>query len=243
MNAPVNTQVIITAEVATYVTQFNAHSKRSVESYLEMCRVVFIAKRKLGKSMFNEFCAEINLAAGSSSISKMTTIGSKYSVLYENRDQLPSAWTTIYPLATLPEHVLIEKLTDKTIHQGMDGKDAKALVPTKRKYVKADLKEFPGDDSAQPVQILTDANPSASGSGSSSPVDTTQCGSSVLPFDKVSPIAENIADTDMAALPHMLSYVFKVKGRLTDEEWDLLSGRLMDACDEVGCDLFEFDKE
>lgn len=250
MNAPANTQVLIAAEVSGYVQQFNTYSKRSVESYLEMCHVVFDAKRKLSRLMFEQFCTEIKLEVGSSSISKMTMIGSKYDVLFENRDQLPAAWTTIYPLATLPKDVLREKLTDKTIHQGMNGKDAKALVPPKRKrvkHIKTDLEPFFADGVVAPTVGTMDS--SVAGSVTAEGEEMYRGNTVSAPDPVVSPLEHDatqalasIAGDGAAVLAHQI-YVFKVKGQLSVEQWDELSDRLLDVCGELSCDLFEFDKE
>jgi hypothetical protein len=140
-----NTTSNLTDTAREYVSQFNTFLNKSAEAVLEMGRIVFEAKDKLDKNEFPVFCAAIRLNAEGSAISKLKTIGGRYSTLSQYKDVLPNAWTTLYYLAKLSEEDFNRGLQQQLIHQTMTANELKAInpkiIPSKRAAVVTAVEE------------------------------------------------------------------------------------------------------
>ena len=128
----VNTQqpnelVINSPEVIGYADTFKTYFIKTAENILEMAKVVFNAKEKLGKNQFRQFTYLIGFDPTSSTLKKLQAIGKNYEVLSKNISALPANWTTLYEIAQLPEDKFIAAIDKGVITPNVLGKDVKAL--------------------------------------------------------------------------------------------------------------------
>ena len=109
---------------------FNCLAKKTAESILEMGRIVFETKKKLGlKSLaYSEFCARISFEPESSALKKLNQIGKSYAHLRAQAENLPINWTTIYEISRLTEVTFNEMLEAGEIHQNVLGSAIKKLI-------------------------------------------------------------------------------------------------------------------
>ncbi|QWD68267.1 hypothetical protein AOC21_09595 [Polynucleobacter sp. VK25] len=129
----VNTQqpnelVINSPEVIGYADTFKTYFIKTAENILEMAKVVFTAKEKLGKNQFREFSYLIGFDPTSSTLKKLQGIGKNYEVLSKNISALPANWTTLYEIAQLPEDKFIAAIDKGVITPNVLGRDVKALT-------------------------------------------------------------------------------------------------------------------
>ena len=66
-----------------YKTEFNSWSKKTAQSTLEMCRVVYEAKKELGSQDFLKFCNEIGRKGEDATVRKYLKIGEKKHILMQ----------------------------------------------------------------------------------------------------------------------------------------------------------------
>ena len=85
-----------------YKIEFNAWSKKTAQSTLEMCRVVYEAKKELVSQDFLKFCLEIGRKGEDATVRKYLKIGEKYDQFYQYAELLPNSWTSIYEITQLP---------------------------------------------------------------------------------------------------------------------------------------------
>ena len=128
----VNTQqptesVINSPEVIGYADTFKTYFIKTAENILEMAKVVFTAKEKLGKNQFRQFTYLIGFDPTSSTLKKLQAIGKNYEVLSKNISALPANWTTLYEIVQLPEDKFIAAIDKGVITPNVLGKDVKAL--------------------------------------------------------------------------------------------------------------------
>lgn len=100
-----DSSVNVTASVSKhdkYKIEFNAWSKKTAQSTLEMCRVVFEAKKELVSQDFLKFCLEIGRKGEDATVRKYLKIGEKYDQFYQYAELLPNSWTSIYEITQLP---------------------------------------------------------------------------------------------------------------------------------------------
>jgi predicted Zn-dependent protease with MMP-like domain len=91
-----------------YKTEFNAWSKKTAQSTLEMCRVVYEAKRELESQDFLKFCNEIGRKGEDATARKFLKIGEKYDQFYQYAELLPNSWKSIHSeLSDLLDSILI----------------------------------------------------------------------------------------------------------------------------------------
>jgi len=111
------------------VREYKCFERKTAESFLEMGRVVFEAKKNLClDSDFDEFCNRIGQTSSSSTIKKMKIIGENYVHLKEISSNLPSNWTSIYQICRLSEYEIDEYVHKGLIHPNVKGSEIKNLL-------------------------------------------------------------------------------------------------------------------
>jgi len=119
------------SESDKYKTEFNSWSKKTAQSTLEMCRVVFEAKKELGSQDFLKFCNEIGRKGEDATVRKYLKIGSKYEQFYRYAELLPNAWTSIYEITQLPSDVFEALVATNSSMANMTGDQLKQLMGKK----------------------------------------------------------------------------------------------------------------
>jgi hypothetical protein len=106
---------VVNGTVQEYVNKFHLFAAKTAQSVLEMCKVIHDAKVNLQEKSFLQFCKQINLPAGSSTISKYLKIGERYNQFIKYTDRLPNSWTSLYLITDIPEdqfeNVLLQSTT------------------------------------------------------------------------------------------------------------------------------------
>jgi hypothetical protein len=225
MNTPAPDFMTIPSSVTSYANEFNKYSKNTIENFLNMCHIVIIAKHKLESRVdFPQFCKDIGEgSASAASISKMLKIGKHYRILYDNRDKLPSAWTTLYALASLPKHVLEQSLENNVIHKSFDGKAARALMPPKMKRESATLNEF----STEPQSEQSESN-----------VDAPETNVTVDATTEVTTQTPSVTSINPIIRKSTLEII--IEGEIADQLQETLLNDLISACERMGCNVVEF---
>jgi len=124
---------ILSAKLDGYVTQFHTFAQKSAESVLDMCRVAHEAKTNLDNGEFVLFCKFSNLEFKSATLSKMMKIGGRYEYLSQYKEQLPSAWTTLYRLAKMSDKEFQGGIQRKLVHPTMTGKELNSIQPQRKR--------------------------------------------------------------------------------------------------------------
>jgi hypothetical protein len=120
----VNVSVYL-SERDKYKTEFNAWSKKTAQSTLEMCRVVFEAKQNLSKDDFKIFANDVS---SRTTVTKYLAIGEKYEQFYQYANLLPNAWTSIYEITQLPSEMFVALVTTENSMVNMTGAQIKKLM-------------------------------------------------------------------------------------------------------------------
>lgn len=122
-----NKPVITNTEVIGYADTFKTYFIKTAENILEMAKVAFTAKTKLGSNQFREFSYLIGFDPSSSTLKKLQVIGKNYDALSKNITVLPANWTTLYEIAQLPEDKFNAAIDKGVINPNVLGRDVKAL--------------------------------------------------------------------------------------------------------------------
>jgi hypothetical protein len=77
-----------------YKSEFNQWSKKTAQSTLEMCRVVYEAKKELDSQDFLKFCNDIGRNGMDATVRKYLKIGEKYDQFFQYAELLPNSWTS-----------------------------------------------------------------------------------------------------------------------------------------------------
>jgi hypothetical protein len=114
------------------VNEFTGFAVKTAQSTVEMCRVVFEAKKSLKKVDFIKFCNEIGHKSEDSTIRKYLCIGENYERLIKYTNLLPNSWTSIYTITQLPSDVFEALALTGSSMANMTGSQIKLLMePTK----------------------------------------------------------------------------------------------------------------
>lgn len=111
-----------------YAKAFKAGMKRTAQSTLAMCRVVYEAKRTLSDCDFTDFCSDIGYKDISPAIRKFTVIGKLYPRLILAVDRLPDSWTSIYQLTQIPASYFEGMIKRGDSFRHMKGSDLRRLI-------------------------------------------------------------------------------------------------------------------
>jgi hypothetical protein len=133
------------------VKEFKVFARKTAENILEMGRIVYETKNKLGtknKVDFENFCSRIGFNSKSKSIIKLALIGKGYTHLKKQSNHLPNNWTTLYEIARLTEDQFVEFIEDGSIHQFVLGSEVKKLNGS---FKEKELLETTSEDNSQEV--------------------------------------------------------------------------------------------
>ncbi len=114
-----------------YKSEFNLWSKKTAQSTLEMCRVVYEAKKELDSQDFLKFCNEIGRKGEDATVRKYLKIGEKFDKFYQYAELLPNSWTSIYEITQLPNDVFEALVTTENSMANMSGDQIKLLMGKK----------------------------------------------------------------------------------------------------------------
>lgn len=114
-----------------YKTEFNSWSKKTAQSTLEMCRVVYEAKNELESQDFLKFCNEIGRKGEDATVRKYLKIGEKYDKFYQYAELLPNSWTSIYEITQLPSETFEALVATDHSLANMTGDQLKQLMGKK----------------------------------------------------------------------------------------------------------------
>ena len=106
--------IVVTHHVTARERFFSEYSKfavKTAQSTVEMCRVVYEAKKSLQKSEYDSFLLDIGRKTEDSTIRKYLAIGERYDDLIAYTNLLPSSWTSIYTITQLPADSFMAMVT------------------------------------------------------------------------------------------------------------------------------------
>ena len=129
MNALVKPPNTDLSHVDGFVQEYFSLREKTLQSLLEVCRVVYRAKSELNRKTFKTFVEKVGLTSDGS-VSKMVSIGQRYSQFKRHEDSLPSAWTTVYRLTQLDEKTVEQLVESEVIHPAVTVAELKPYLPT-----------------------------------------------------------------------------------------------------------------
>jgi hypothetical protein len=118
-----------------FVREYFSLREKTLESLLEVCRVVYRAKSELNRKTFKTFVEKVGLASDGS-VSKMVSIGQRYNQFKRHEYSLPSAWTTVYRLTQIDEDKVEELIESEVIHPTVTMLELKKYLPEPREVQK-----------------------------------------------------------------------------------------------------------
>jgi hypothetical protein len=110
-----------------FTSQFNTWSKKTAQSTLEMCRVVYEAKKELEGQDFLKFCNAIGRKGEDATVRKYLKIGEKYEQFNQYAELLPNSWTSIYEITQLPSEVFDALVATENSMANLTGEQIKLL--------------------------------------------------------------------------------------------------------------------
>lgn len=121
-------QSIVAKTRPEYVVAFKAGVEKTARATLEMCRVVYEAYKSLDDYEFANFCREISLKDGSSTVRKFIAIGKVYPRFIQYAEQLPASWTSIYLITQIPADTFNQCLEKKYPLKNLKGRELTELL-------------------------------------------------------------------------------------------------------------------
>lgn len=103
-------EIVIKHHVTARERLYNEYSKfavKTAQSTIEMCRIVFEAKKTLAKCEYHFFLKDVGRKSEDSTIRKYLAIGERYDDLIAATNLLPSSWTNIYEVIQIPPDVFM----------------------------------------------------------------------------------------------------------------------------------------
>lgn len=94
-----------------FFSEYSKFAVKTAQSTVEMCRVVYEAKKTLQKSEYDSFLLDIGRRTEDSTIRKYLAIGERYDDLIAHTNLLPSSWTSIYTITQLPADSFMAMVT------------------------------------------------------------------------------------------------------------------------------------
>ena len=111
-----------------FVQDFHGFAKKTAQSTIEMCKVVYDAKHTLTNDNFDSFCREIGQKSSDSTIRKYLAIGEKYDDFINYADRLPNSWTSIYKITQIDSTTFSALVSTDNTFATMRAKDIDLLI-------------------------------------------------------------------------------------------------------------------
>lgn len=104
MNLTFNDSIVsvMTPRTMTYIERYRSFARKTAESVIDLARTLVEAEQTLDQLELREFFREVRIEQKSPVYKKLKVIAEKSSRFDSHLQRLPSAWTTLYKLATLP---------------------------------------------------------------------------------------------------------------------------------------------
>lgn len=116
-----------------FLVEYTAFSVKTAKATVEMCRVVYEAKKMLAKYEYLRFLHDIHHSSEDSTIRKYLAIGSLYDKLIQHTNLLPSSWTSIYEITQIPSDVFDALVSTGSSMANLKGAQIKLLKDTSKK--------------------------------------------------------------------------------------------------------------
>ena len=111
-----------------FYSEYSIFAVKTAQSTVEMCRVVYEAKKGLSSSDYSEFLNDIGHSSENSTIRKYLAIGEQYDKLIQYTNLLPNSWTSIYTITQLSSETFDALTATDTDMSKMSGKQIQSLV-------------------------------------------------------------------------------------------------------------------
>ena len=145
-----------------FYSEYSKFAVKTAQSTVEMCRVVYEAKKSLDKSEYASFLQDIGRKTEDSTIRKYLAIGERYDDLIAYTNLLPSSWTSIYEITQLPAESFMAMVAMGESMANLTGADIKRLksVNSSDKTVDSTAPSMPSTTVKKSVAAASSTNDS-----------------------------------------------------------------------------------
>jgi len=182
-----------------FYSEYSQFAVKTAQSTVEMCRVVYEAKKSLDKSEYASFLQDIGRKTEDSTIRKYLAIGERYDDLIAYTNLLPASWTNMYEVIQLPAESFMAMVTMGESMANLTGAQIKRLksVNTSDKTVDSTVPSMPSTTVKRSASVDTNESEQAVDSESAdSKVKSTDALISAHTTDSASSDASSRDDED-----------------------------------------------
>ena len=111
-----------------FFSEYSKFAVKTAQSTVEMCRVIFEAKKSLEKSEYIRLLNDVGHKSEDSTIRKYLAIGGRYDDLIACTNLLPSSWTNIHKLTQIPAESFMAMVATGNSMVNLTGAQIKILV-------------------------------------------------------------------------------------------------------------------
>ena len=111
-----------------FFSEYSKFAVKTAQSTVEMCRVIFEAKKSLEKSEYIRLLNDVGHKSEDSTIRKYLAIGERYDDLIACTNLLPSSWTSIYQITQIPAESFMAMVATGNSMVNLTGAQIKILV-------------------------------------------------------------------------------------------------------------------
>ena len=111
-----------------FFSEYSKFAVKTAQSTVEMCRVIFEAKKSLEKSEYIRLLNDVGHKSEDSTIRKYLAIGERYDDLIACTDLLPSSWTSIHKITQIPAESFMAMVATGNSMVNLTGAQIKILV-------------------------------------------------------------------------------------------------------------------
>ena len=111
-----------------FFSEYSKFAVKTAQSTVEMCRVIFEAKKSLEKSEYIRLLNDVGHKSEDSTIRKYLAIGERYDDLIACTNLLPSSWTSIHKITQIPAESFMAMVATGNSMANLTGAQIKILV-------------------------------------------------------------------------------------------------------------------
>jgi hypothetical protein len=159
-----------------FFSEYSKFAVKTAQSTVEMCRVVYEAKKSLQKSEYDNFLLDIGRKTEDSTIRKYLAIGERYDDLIAHTNLLPASWTSIYAITQLPADSFMAMVTLGESMANLTGAQLKRLksINAGNNSAKSTVPKMPSTNVKRSASVAAnESEQSVDSEGADSTVEST----------------------------------------------------------------------
>ena len=217
-----------------FFSEYSKFAVKTAQSTVEMCRVIFEAKKSLEKSEYIRLLNDVGHKSEDSTIRKYLAIGERYDDLIACTNLLPSSWTSIYQITQIPAESFMAMVATGNSMANLTGAQIKILVDISKPTPSTDSACVAPTNSVATTQTVPTSSVQSSSDDDKRDESLTP---SVVGLGEIEILNMNNTEIDVVSTDGTYEVLVRFNAKPSDNSWWDLTEAIEDVVEEKELDV------